>query len=166
MQTRNTTTTGITGTAARGAIDILVQDHVQIKHLLQTLTTAKGADERRTTLEQLKELLTIHNATEENFVYPAIEKVAGKKLDAEHLYHETAQADVVVFELDTCLNTGDTSGFAANAQKLRDAVLEHIGDEEQKAFPTLREKADPEQTKMLDNAVRKFRSSLRFAPTT
>lgn len=163
MQTRNTTTTGTTGTAANGAIDILIQDHLQIKQLLTTLATAQSPAEQRTTLERLKELLTIHNATEENFVYPAIEKVAGKKHDAEHLYHETAQADVVVFELDTCLKTGDTSGFAENAQKLRDAVLEHIDDEEQKAFPALREKAEPEQTKMLDDAVRKFRASLRFA---
>ncbi len=164
MQTRNTTTTGITAPASGGAIDILIHDHVQIKQLLQTLATAQNPGEQRTTLEQLKELLTIHNATEENFVYPAIETVAGKKHDAEHLYHETAQADVVVFELDTCLNTGDISGFSENAEKLRDAVLEHIDDEEQKAFPTLREKAEPEQTKMLDDAVRKFRSSLRFAP--
>jgi hemerythrin-like domain-containing protein len=163
MQTRNTVT-GTTGTATSGAIDLLLQEHVQIKQLLQTLNNAQGESERHATLEQLKELLTIHNATEENFVYPAIEKVAGKKHEAEHLYHETAQADVIVFELDTCLKTGDQEGFKTNAEKLQAAILEHIDDEEQKALPALRDKAEPEQTKMLNEAVRKFRSSLRFAP--
>ncbi len=70
-------------------------------------------------LELLKGVLTIHNATEENLVYPAINKVAGGKLESQHLYHETAEADVLFFELDGLLKEGDDEQFARKAVKFR-----------------------------------------------
>lgn len=146
-----------------GAIDILLQDHRKIKSLLVELNDASHESEQHHVLEQLKELLTIHNATEENFVYAALAKVAGKQHESEHLYHETAEADMLVFELDTCLKTGDLDGFKTNAKKLQAAILEHIDDEEQKAFPDLRQHAKPDQTEMLNRSVSKFRTSLHFA---
>lgn len=155
---------GFAPTPANGgdAVDLLLQDHQQIKSLLDRLTSAVAADEQQRVLDQLKELLTIHNATEENFVYPAIAKVAGHQHESEHLYHETAEADMLVFELDTALKTDDLSGFENHVKKLQSAVLEHIDDEEQKAFPHLREAASPEQAELLTRSVQKFRSSLKF----
>lgn len=141
------------------AIEILTNDHDTIKALLNQLT---GSGDRKATLEQLKGALTIHNATEENLVYPALRKVAGKKWEAQHLYHETAEADVLVFELDTMLKEGRESEFAPKAEKLKEAILEHIDDEEQKAFPHLRDRAEPQQAHMLTTSVREFRSALRF----
>ena len=66
------------------AVEILLNDHQVIKGLLSELTAAAGS-RREAVLEQLKGVLTIHNATEENLVYPAINKVAGSKLEAQHL---------------------------------------------------------------------------------
>lgn len=151
------------GISAQGdAIDMLLQDHTRIKALLETLTTSQDPQTQIQTVEELKQLLTIHNATEENFVYPALANEAGHKRTSEHLYHETAMADMMLFEVDTCLKTGDVDGFAENAEKLRDAVLEHIDDEEQKAFPKLREDASEEAMQLLNRGVSRFRSSLKF----
>jgi hemerythrin superfamily protein len=144
------------------AIDMLLHDHTRIKALLEQLTAGQNQTAQQQTLEELKELLTIHNATEENFVYPAIAKVAGHEHTSEHLYHETAEADVVLFEMDTALKTGDIDGFTENAKKFKSALLEHIDDEEKKAFPQLRDEAQPEQAQMLTRSVQKFRSSLKF----
>jgi len=151
---------------ARGgdAVEILVNDHTNIKALLQQLTQTHDDAMRIRTLEQLKGLLTVHNATEENLVYPALALVAGKKSESLHLYHETAAADMLVFELDTMLKEGDTSKFEATAKSLQKAVLEHIDDEEQKAFPHLQKHAEPQQAQLLTQSVREFRSSLTYKP--
>ncbi len=148
---------------ARGndAVEILLNDHQVIKKLLTQLTGA-GASERKSVMEQLIGVLTIHNATEENLVYPALNKVAGSKAESQHLYHETAEADVLLFELDTLLKEGEGAEFATKAEKFQEAVLHHIDEEENKALPRLRENVDPEQSEMLANSVRTFRSSLHF----
>lgn len=146
------------------AIEILTNDHRRIKDLLAQLTAASQTTQRKQTLEQLKAALTIHNATEENLVYPAIQEVAGKKAEAQKLYHETGEADVLVFTLDTMLKEGDEGDFSATAEKLQAAVLEHIEDEEQKAFVHLRDRSEPPQAQLLTQSVREFRSALRFGP--
>ena len=144
------------------AAEILINDHDTIKSLLSQLTLATDMGMRQSTLEQLKAVLTIHNATEENLVYPALRQVAGKKWESQRLYHETAEADVLVFKLDTMMKQGQYDEFDRTAEKLQAAVLEHIEDEEQSAFMHLREKADPQQAQMLTDEVRKFRNSMRF----
>lgn len=140
---------------------ILINDHKVIKQLLSELCHAQQASQRKSTLEKLKAALTIHNSMEENLVYPALQIVAGKKHEAQNLYKETAEADVLVFELDTMLKSNQDSTFSATAEKLQSAILEHIDDEEQKAIPDLREHATPEQATMLLNSVREFRSGLQ-----
>ena len=50
------------------AFDILVADHHRIKHHLELLISDVGS--RRDTLLAVSALFTVHNATEENFVYP------------------------------------------------------------------------------------------------
>lgn len=143
------------------AVEILENDHNVIKDLLTRLTNAANS-QRVEVLEQLKGVLTIHNATEENLVYPAINKVAGSKMESQHLYHETAEADVLLFELDTLLKEGNDEEFARKAEKFHEAVLHHIDEEENKAFPRLEENADPQSASMLVESMRTFRKSLRF----
>ena len=143
-------------------VDILLNDHTVIKRLLGDLTAAPDRGRRSAVLERLKEALTIHNATEENLVYPALAEMASEKRESAHLYHETAEADVLVFQIDQLLKGGDEADFTAKAVQLRDAVFEHIEDEESKAFPALRERPEPEQTQRLTQSVREFRGALHF----
>lgn len=148
---------------ARGndAVEILINDHQVIKTLLNELTSATGT-RREEVLEQIKGALTIHNATEENLVYPAIAKDAGSKLEAQHLYHETAEADTLLFTLDSMLKLRDETDFSSLAEKFADAVRHHIEEEEQKAFPRLKENADPRHAQILAESVKQFRKSLHF----
>jgi hemerythrin superfamily protein len=147
------------------AVAILENDHKVIKDLLDELTAATGTD-RAQTLEKLKGVLTIHNATEENLVYPAINKLAGSKLESQHLYHETAEADTVLFELDSMLKEqGEDADFVDTAGKFAEAVRHHIQEEEEKAFPRLREKVDDQHIASLASSVKEFRHSLHFEIT-
>lgn len=148
-------------TRGNDAVEILLNDHQVIKTLLNELTSAVGP-QREQVLEQLKGVLTIHNATEENIVYPAIDKMAGSKLEAQHLYHETAEADTLFFELDSMLKERDESDFTGKAKKFADAVRHHIEEEEQKALPRLQENVDPRHAESLAQSVKTFRKSLHF----
>ena len=143
------------------AVAILENDHEVIKRLVGELPSASGA-QRKQVVEQLVGVLTIHNATEENLVYPALNKVAGGKLESQHLYHETSEADLLLFELDSMLKDGDDSEFATKARKFQKAVLAHIDEEENKAFPRLRENSDAKSAELLVNSVKMFRKSLHF----
>lgn len=144
--------------------DILENDHEVIKSLLNSLTHADARDTRMQILEQLKGALTIHNAMEENLVYPALDKVAGHMLETQKLYHETATADILVFEIDSMLKEGDDAKFADKAEKLRDAVFKHIEAEEKSALPHLEKGAETQQSQILLQSVREFRNSIRFTP--
>lgn len=139
------------------AIEILLNDHTTIKQLLARLVQARETQQRSQVLEQLKGLLTLHNAVEEALVYPALNAIAHKKSESMKLYNETAEADVLLFEIDTMLKTGAAEEVEAKVKKFQEAVLEHIQDEEEKAFPHLRNGADSSQQEMLTQSVREFR---------
>ena len=151
---------GVLPTVGGDTAQIVINDHEVIKRLLGELTAAQQTTLRRTALEQLKAALTIHNAMEENLIYPALQSVAGKKHEAQKLYHETAAADVLVFELDTMLKTGDESTSEATAKSLQGAILEHIDDEESKMLPDLEKHATSDQQQLLTRSVREFRSKI------
>ena len=149
---------------ARGenAVEILLNDHTTIKRLLGELASAERSSERKSVLEQLKAILTVHNATEENLVYPAIAVVAKDERESKHLYEEMADADVLLFQLDTMLKSTEDEDFGSKAREFQDAVLEHIDDEETSAFPRLQERAKPEQERMLTESVCEFRDQFAF----
>jgi hemerythrin superfamily protein len=163
VDSKATTVTETGELPARGtsAVEILMNDHKVIKSLLDRLTSDTNGD-RKATLENLKSVLTIHNATEENLVYPALAVVGRKKAESLSLYHETAEADTVVFELDMLLKESNDEQFAKGAKKLQAAVLEHIDKEETSAFPQLQEKANAAQSKQLAHDVREFRNTIHM----
>jgi hemerythrin superfamily protein len=143
-------------------IDILKHDHQVIARLLTALTQATTLDDRKDALTYLKAALVVHNATEENLVYPALQTIAGKKAESQHLYHDTSKADVLIFELDTMLQKDADSEFEAKAKELQTAVAGHISDEETSAFPDLQEHAGTIELEMLTSSVREFRSSFGY----
>ena len=143
------------------AVEILHNDHRVIKTLLTELTS-EAPQERKRVFDRLVGVLTIHNSTEENLIYPAINKLGGSKEESQHLYHETADADVLAFELDALLKGGDVSQFGVKAEKFQEAVLAHIDEEESNALPRLLEIGDPRKVEELAEAVRTFRKSLHF----
>lgn len=144
--------------------EILENDHEVIKGLLNSLMNSAARMDRMQILEQLKGALTIHNATEENIVYPALDKVAGHKFETLKLYNETAAADILLFQIDTMLKEGDETKFAEKTKKLHDAVFKHIEAEEKSALPHLEKGADSSEALMLLQTVREFRGSIRFTP--
>ena len=149
------TTNGEIPTVGNDAIEILENDHDTIEMLLNELVDGSEA-QRAGALEQLKTLLTVHNATEENLIYPAIHEIAARPMHAGKLYHEQDDAKVVVWKL-SMLEPG-SEDFRATAVNLREAVLKHVRLEEEHEFPHLRDAAAEKMT-TLTTEVRRFRGT-------
>jgi hemerythrin superfamily protein len=158
--TRSTSTIKEDIPATGDAIAILMHDHAQVKPLLLQLPDASPAT-RKGLLDEIVAALTVHNATEENLVYPAIREIAGREQHAGQLYHQQDEAKILIWELSNLLD--DDAEFKPKAEKLRDAILAHVHQEEEHEFPHLREAAGTDMNQITAE-VRKFRREFRFTP--
>jgi hemerythrin superfamily protein len=149
--------------AGNNAIEILENDHEVVKGLFGRLAEAEDPAERSSLLEQLKAVLTVHNATEENLVYPAVRFAAGRTKDAQTLYHQQDEAKQGIWELDAILKGSlDGEDFGSRVAELQKAVLAHVRKEEETEFPHLRDALKGKGLTKLTEEVREFRTKLRF----
>jgi hemerythrin superfamily protein len=140
--------------ALLNAIDLLVNEHFAVKQLLTQLPTTTGS-ERVQLLEAIKNALIVHNASEENVIYPAIKYLADRPQHANTLYHQQDDAQVLVWELTQLVANDDL--FVQKAEKLRDAILAHVQQEEEHEFPRLQELPADAQAR-LNADMTKFRA--------
>jgi hemerythrin superfamily protein len=141
--------------ALLNAIDLLKNEHYQVKQLLTQLPTTTGS-ERVQMLEEIKNALIVHNASEENVIYPAIKDLADRPQHAHTLYHQQDDAQVLVWELTQLIANDDM--FVDKAEKLRDAILAHVQLEEEHEFPRL-QALPPDAQARLNADMTKFRAS-------
>jgi hemerythrin superfamily protein len=170
MQQQNTPISTVSGeTAAKptgSVVDILLRDHQQIRTYLDELDRTSNAQSAVPIIERLKGILTVHNATEETNVYPALAKLAGEMIEPRKLYFETGEADMLLFELDNLAKGNIEGDFGAQCSKFTAALRKHMETEEQHAFPHLQEKSDDKELASLGPAVREYRSKLHFEGVT
>lgn len=138
-------------------IAILMNEHQAVKERFRVLLSSTGA-ERASVLEEIKGMLSLHNATEENVIYPAVHSIAQRPMHARTLYHEQDDAEVALWELGK-LDPGDPD-FARKGTELRDALLAHVEREEGSEFKALREALTEKQTAQLADDFQAFRATL------
>jgi hemerythrin superfamily protein len=165
VRTDNRTITGDTTERSGGAVETLLREHQEIKSLLDRLTSASRED-ASSCVEELKSILVVHNATEENLIYPALRAVANEHIEPRKLYFETAEADILLFQLDEIAKNIQQGDFTAKAEKFAGAVREHIDSEEKSAFPHLKEKTSASEMMHLDSASREFRNTFQYTGRT
>jgi hemerythrin superfamily protein len=125
------------------AIDILIQDHRTIADLLLQIaqTPASNPTQRTQLLQQLANLLTVHNASEENFIYPAIRNIAGLPRDASLLFQQQDNSKIILFSLNQV--PPDSPQWDRLLATLTNALVNHVSQEENVDFPRLRQTAGP-----------------------
>ncbi|MGB8519617.1 MAG: hemerythrin domain-containing protein [Candidatus Tumulicola sp.] len=156
---------GELASATGDAFATLRSDHEVVKNLLAELVQPDDRTLRRTMLNRLKTALAIHNATEESLIYPATRVLAGRKDRAERLYRETAEADVLLFEIDLLREDDDVPDFDEKVAKLRDAIVAHIDEEETTIFPDLLDRLGADGCKRLAQSMREFRGAFEPHPS-
>lgn len=142
-------------------ITILMNEHKAVKERFDVLLDAKRS-ERESVLEDIKGMLSVHNATEENVIYPAVHSIAQRPMHARTLYHEQDDAEVALWELAKL--DPDDAEFVRKGTELRDALLAHVAREEETEFKQLREAMTAPQAAQLAADFQAFRSSLAREP--
>jgi hypothetical protein len=139
------------------AISILMSEHHAVKERFQQMLQADGA-RRGEILEEIKQMLAVHNASEENVIYPAVHSMAQRPMHARTLYHEQDDAEIALWDLAS-LEPGDPE-FVRKGSDLLDALLAHVKREEETEFRHLREDLAPDALAELTAEFHTFRAAL------
>jgi len=110
-------------------VDVIVADHRLMEDLLRALRDATA--DREAARTALAELLIAHGESEEEHVYPTLNrKRAISAHEVEHGEEEHAEGNEALLALLECKGT-DTQKFDDAVEELATALNHHIGEEEQ-----------------------------------
>ncbi|MGI5149761.1 hemerythrin domain-containing protein [Plantactinospora sp. CA-294935] len=150
----------MTAGVKQDVLDLLVEQHKQIKTLFGQLGRAEGT-QKRELFEDLVRLLAVHESAEEIVVHPT----AKRKIDrgdtvTGQLRHEEDEAK---HELAALYDLGvDHPEFDRRLSKFADAVVAHATREETEEFPSLRRNLSAAQLGRMAGALR---AAEAMAPT-
>ncbi len=126
---------------APDVIALLEMEHREALRTIDRIIASTDPAERTQLLKKLSDALTIHNANEENIVYPAIRDAADKPGDAAELYHQQDESKVLIAQL--MLMPKDSPDFTDTMRKLQTALTAHIHKEETVDFPAVKAAVGP-----------------------
>jgi carbon monoxide dehydrogenase subunit G len=142
-----TPATAAMAAGTRDVVDVLIDQHTQVKQLLAQTSAARGAEKQRL-FDQLAQLLEMHEKGEQRVVHPVTRATGGAGAQtAEARVTEEGRADRLIAEIkDLSANNAE---FDAWFEQLRQAVLTHAEHEENEEFPKLRQDVAPERLRTM-----------------
>jgi iron-sulfur cluster repair protein YtfE (RIC family) len=141
-------------------IALLKTDHRRFEELLEDgeKTTERAAKGRREILQRLVSELTVHEAIEEQVLYPALEPHPEARQTTLEGFEEHHVADVIVKELQDL--PSDDEKWGAKFKVLKENVTHHIQEEERVMFPAARGALPREELLALGARMRKLKTEL------
>ena len=123
------------------ALDLLKQDHEEVKELFEQAEATDDSKEQRNIFKQIKKALETHARIEEGIFYPAMEKHEQLKDLVLESYEEHKQIKILLKKMDD-LVTGSEE-FEPKLSVLQEIVEHHAEEEEEgNMFPQVRELVD------------------------
>jgi iron-sulfur cluster repair protein YtfE (RIC family) len=141
-------------------LELLKTDHRHFEKLLKEGedTTERARKGRREILKALTKDLNVHEAIEEQILYPALEPHA----EAHDVVLEGSQehhvADIQIKELHDVAT--DDEQWGAKFKVLKESIEHHISEEENRMFPAARGVLAKEELLALGARMRKLKSEL------
>jgi iron-sulfur cluster repair protein YtfE (RIC family) len=142
----------------QGIIEVLRQDHDEVRQMFAQLETATG-EQRRDLFHQLLGELIRHEVSEEEILRPVSKRDAGEEI-ANARNREESRAEELLKEMEN-LDT-DSAEFAAKLTTLRQEVESHAEAEETQEFPKV---AGKESQERLEQMARVYEVAKKAAPT-
>jgi hypothetical protein len=124
------------------ALKLLKDDHDKVKKLLEEgdSTTERAVKTRAELFAKIKSELQVHEAIEEEVLYPALKEHAATKEIALEAYEEHHVVDVIVGELEA--TPVDDEAWAAKFTVMKENLEHHIEEEEDEMFKQARKVMD------------------------
>ena len=141
-------------------IALLMTDHRRFENLLKEgeATTERAKKGRREILKALTSELNVHEAIEEQILYPALEPHAEAHEIVLEGFQEHHVADLIVKELHDVAT--DDEQWGAKFKVLKENVEHHISEEEKIMFPAARGVLPKEELLALGARMRKLKAEL------
>lgn len=146
---------------AQDMVSVLVHDHNEVKDMFQQIENAADGETRRTVADQVTAELVRHSVVEEMYLYPAARKqLSNGDQMADQEIEEHAEAEQLLKRWESL--DGDDPEFLTVFREIRQAVLEHIEEEEGQLFPAMQGKMTREE---MIEVGQKMEKGKALAPT-
>jgi len=141
-------------------IELLMADHRRFEQLLKEGedSTERAKKGRREIIRALASELTVHEAIEEQILYPALEPHPEARKTALEGYEEHHVADGILNELKDVAT--DDEKWAAKFKVLKENITHHISEEERLMFPAARGVLEREELLALGARMRVLKAEL------
>ena len=148
------------GTNESDPIVLLEADHRRFEQLLEqgNATTERGTKRRNELLVTLTAALKVHEAIEEQILYPALKPHAETHDIVLEGYQEHHVTDLLVRELRRLAKSDEKWG--AKFKVLEESLTHHIQEEERKMFPTARAVLTTEELNALGRRMKALKADL------
>jgi iron-sulfur cluster repair protein YtfE (RIC family) len=150
-----------TGRTLMDALTLLKQDHDKVKGMLDKLddTTERAEVTRTEGLAKLKQELTVHEAIEEEILYPALIEFAKTKDITLEAFEEHHVVDMIMSELESTPVEDET--WAAKLTVMKENLEHHIEEEEDDMFKKARQVMDEAELKELGERMSARKAELQ-----
>jgi hypothetical protein len=152
----------VTATQEQDVVDLLLEQHDQIRSLFSQVQSVQGATKREL-FDDLVRLLAIHESAEEEIVHPfARREIEDGDTVVDARIREEDEARHVLAEL---YDLGvDHPEFDARFEVLAMSVTEHATHEENEEFLHLRQTVEPDRLRQMAGELRTAESTASTRP--
>jgi hypothetical protein len=139
------------GVESTDILETLKKEHDEVKDLLQKLSDAETAAQRRPLVQKIKAALVPHTKAEEKVVYDAVIALRDKdaQMDGHEGYLEHEWAAKTLQRLEAIKNAASPEHQAAG-KVLKELVEHHIEEEERNVWKDVKEHFSDEDRKKMN----------------
>ncbi len=143
------------------ALQLLKADHDKIKKIMSHIegTTQRGVKTREEFFTKMKAELQVHEAIEEEILYPALKEHPKAKDLVLEAYEEHNVVDMVMVEIEETAFTDET--WSAKFTVLKENLEHHIEEEESEMFDQCRQVFDSEELQELGDEMEARKEELQ-----
>ena len=143
------------------AMSLLKEDHRKVKKMLAELesTTERGVKTREELFTKVKQELEVHEAIEEEILYPALTEHPKSKAIALEGYEEHHVVDTVMAEMRDLPVSDET--WTAKFSVMKENLEHHIEEEEGDMFKKARQVFDEDELESLGARMAQRKAELQ-----
>ncbi len=139
------------------AIDLIKDDHEEIKNLLEKIqATKRNSHKRELLFQKLQKALQSHEKIEEEILYPRAEEIADLENFILISHEEHHIVDYILERMPDVAN--DETIWRAKLDVLKENLERHINKEERNLLPKLKKSLNKQEREDLGEEMNKLKS--------
>ncbi|MBF2047493.1 MAG: hemerythrin domain-containing protein [Leptolyngbya sp. IPPAS B-1204] len=138
--------------------DVIRMDHQKVNMLFAQIEGSDDPQKIQEYFGQIYKDLTVHAEAEEQVVYPAVRPFYGES-DTQELYDEQAEMKLMLDSIKAM--SPSSPEFKQQVKRLKDAVMDHVRQEESTMFAAIRNNCSDEQKERLATEFKAAKAKLQ-----